>query len=73
MLAVHNFALGFAAAPLPMTVRPVRNTVVKMETVEDLRVLAVKANPVIGYWVRLPAARPQCLRILRTSRASLIA
>ena len=48
--------VGFAA-PLP-AVRPVaqpaaaRSTPPVMETIDDLKSLAVKANPVVGYWRR---------------------
>ena len=42
-------------APAMQAVRV--NTVVRMETVEDLKSLAVKLNPKIGYWVRSAARR----------------
>jgi len=52
--------VGFAA-PLP-AVRPVaqpaaaRSTPPVMETIDDLKSLAVKANPVVGYWNPTPLA-----------------
>eukprot|EP00967_Tisochrysis_lutea_P105247 scaffold160307_cov27-Tisochrysis_lutea.AAC.1 len=57
MLSVAPIALGFTA-PLAPVVQPVRGAAVKMETVDDLKAIANKANPVIGYWCA-PASMPR--------------
>ena len=46
-------ACGFAA-PLALLRMPAaaRSTPPVMETIDDLKSLAVKANPVVGYWRR---------------------
>ena len=49
MLSLSTASLGFApAAPVALT--QTRAPAPVMETVEDLKALAVKLNPSIGYW-----------------------
>ena len=43
-------ACGFAAPLAPRSAA--RSTPPVMETIDDLKSLAVKANPVVGYWRR---------------------
>jgi len=48
MLALHSASCAFAAAPAAYA--PTRAAAPVMETVADLKELANKLNPVVGYW-----------------------
>jgi len=49
MLAIQSSAIAFSAPVAPVAPQ-VRATSVRMETVEDLKELSSKLNPVVGYW-----------------------
>jgi len=55
MLALTNAAVGFAPATPLAPAAPARGAVV-METFEDLKALAGKSNPILGYWDPLSLA-----------------
>merc|ERR1719454_1643733 len=55
MLALTNAAVGFAPASPLAPAAQARGRVV-METFEDLKALAGKANPILGYWDPLSLA-----------------
>jgi hypothetical protein len=70
MLSIAFSSVGFSA-PLAHAVQQVRHVQPKMETVSDLKDLAVKCNPVLGYWCvhSRPARRAEAAHALRSRRA----
>jgi len=57
MLALTSFSTGFAPPAVPVVAASnARTTSVRMETVADLKVLAEKLNPTVGYYNPTPLA-----------------
>lgn len=52
MLALAPASAALAPAALLRAPAAARSTPPVMETIDDLKSLAVKANPVVGYWRR---------------------
>jgi hypothetical protein len=50
MLSLYSAATAFAPTTVPVQSLSARATSVKMETAADLKDLANKLNPVVGFW-----------------------
>ena len=58
MLTLSAVAPAYMPAVQPMAAP--RATVVKMETIDDLKEMSTKLNPVVGYWYASGSERTAC-------------